>query len=155
VTRRPADPRRERPEGPGHGGPAQASSPRRALLLDDASEDAIRACVSLGLAVVRVRTVSAGRALLAHSAFVLVDGRIASPRPLEEEIQHRLDAFFDRLRGHASGGLYEAVMRLVERPLIAGALAREKGVRSAAAETLGIDRGTLARRMRALRLGRS
>jgi len=41
-------------------------------------------------------------------------------------------------------------MREVEKPLIAGALARANGIRTAAAEALGIDRGTLARRIRAL-----
>jgi Fis family transcriptional regulator, factor for inversion stimulation protein len=44
------------------------------------------------------------------------------------------------------------VMQQVERPLLTGALARSGGVRAAAAATLGIDRGTLARRLRALGL---
>jgi Fis family transcriptional regulator len=112
----------------------------------------VRACGEAGLDVVRASTLAAGRVLLVHggSRFAFVDGRIASPRPLDEEIRHRLDAFFDRLRGHDASGLYEAVMREVERPLIAGALARARGVRAMAAEALGIDRGTLARRMRAL-----
>ena len=42
----------------------------------------------------------------------------------------------------------------VERPLVSGALARARGVRGAAADALGIDRGTLARRLRALGLDR-
>ena len=125
----------------------------KALLLEDAPPALARACAAAGLEVVRVRSVRAGRALLATATFALVDGRISRPRPLDEEIQHRLDAFFERLRGHAAGGLYDAVMREVERPLVTGALARAKGVRSAAAEALGIDRGTLARRLRALGIG--
>jgi Fis family transcriptional regulator, factor for inversion stimulation protein len=124
----------------------------RALLLDDAPAAVVRACNESGLDVVSVSTPDAGRVLLARAGgrFALVDGRIAAPRPLDEEIRHRLEAFFDRLRQHEASGLYAAVMREVERPLIAGALARAGGVRAAAAETLGIDRGTLARRMRAL-----
>jgi Fis family transcriptional regulator len=124
----------------------------RALLLADAPEALVRACAEAGLAIDRARTPADGRALAARGGYALVDGRVFGPRPLEEEIQHRLDAFFERLRGHRASGLYDAVMREVERPLIAGALARTRGVRAAAAEALGIDRGTLARRMRALGL---
>lgn len=127
----------------------------RALLLEDAPPELRRACAAAGLAVEETASVAKGRARLARERFALVDGRIARPRPLEEEIQHRLDAFFDRLAGHRAAGLYDAVMRAVERPLVAGALARARGVRASAAETLGIDRGTLTRRMRALGIDRT
>jgi Fis family transcriptional regulator len=124
----------------------------RALLLEDAPPALASACREAGLEVVTVPTAEVGRGLIARGGgrFALVDGRIAAPRPLDEEMRHRLDAFFDRLRRHEASDLYEAVMREVERPLIAGALARAGGVRASAAETLGIDRGTLVRRMRAL-----
>ncbi len=123
-----------------------------ALLLPDSPGAIVRACEEAGLEIVRAHTVAHGRLLLVQggSRFAFVDGRIAAPQPLDEEIRHRLEAFFERLRGHDASGLYEAVMREVERPLIAGALARARGVRATAAEALGIDRGTLARRMRAL-----
>jgi Fis family transcriptional regulator len=124
----------------------------RALLLEDAPPELERACDAAGLEVVRARSVRAARVLLARGTYALVDGRVARPRPLDEEIQVRVDAFYDRLRGHSASGLYDAVMREVERPLIAGALARARGVRLAAAESLGIDRGTLSRRIRALGL---
>ena len=126
----------------------------RALLLADGPVPLLRACQAAGCEVTRVRTVAEGRAILSRSKFELVDGRIAQPPPLEEEIQGRLDLFFERLGGHPSGGLYQAVMREVERPLVAGALVRARGVRSTAARALGIDRGTLARRLRALGLHR-
>ncbi len=122
----------------------------RALVLPDTSAEVVRACEAAGLEVVRVSTVAAGRVLVARDAFAFVDGRVASPRPLEEEVHDRLCRFFERLHDHDAAGLYAAVMREVERPLIACALARANGVRAAAAETLGIDRGTLARRIRAL-----
>ncbi|HZY03078.1 MAG TPA: helix-turn-helix domain-containing protein [Anaeromyxobacteraceae bacterium] len=128
----------------------------RALLLAEAPSPLLRACQASGCEVTRVRTVAEGRAVLSRSRarFDLVDGRIAHPPPLDEEIQERLDLFFERLGGHPSGGLYQAVMREVERPLVSGALARARGVRSAAARALGIDRGTLARRLKALGLHR-
>ena len=122
----------------------------RALVLPDTAPEVVIAFEGAGLEIVRVATVAAGRVLLARGPWAFVDGRIASPRPLDEEISHRLDVFFERLREHGAAGLYAAVMREVEKPLIAGALARANGVRAAAADVLGIDRGTLARRLRAL-----
>lgn len=129
-------------------------APGKALLLDDAAPELVRLCVAGGLTMVRAASLADGRARLARERFVVVDGRIARPRPLEEEIQHRLDAYFDQLHGHPAAGLYHAVMRAVERPLVSGALARARGVRGAAADALGIDRGTLARRLRALGIDR-
>jgi Fis family transcriptional regulator, factor for inversion stimulation protein len=124
----------------------------RALLLDDASSGLRTACEASGLAVVRARSVAEARALLGRGRYDLVDARLARPLPLEEEIHLRLDLFYERLRGHTAAGLHQAVLREVERPLIRAALRRARGVRSAAAEALGIDRGTLVRRMRALGL---
>ena len=127
------------------------SRPLKALLLADSAELA-RACATAGFEIVHAVDVAEGRALAARERFAIVDARVARPRPLDEELHHRVEAFFERLRGHAAEGLYGAVMREVEKPLIAGALARANGVRAAAAAALGIDRGTLVRRMRALGL---
>jgi Fis family transcriptional regulator, factor for inversion stimulation protein len=122
----------------------------RALLLDDASDGLLRGCAGSGFTVTRVPSVARGRALLARGGFDLVDGRIARPAPLEEEILSRLDLFYERLKGHSYAGLYQAILREVERPLITAALKRARGVQSETAKALGIDRGTLARRMKAL-----
>jgi len=124
----------------------------RALLLADAPEALLRACADAGATVVRARSVGEGRALVARERFDLVDGRLARPMPLEWEIRERIERFYEQLQGHSATGLYQAVLHEVERPLIAAALARAKGVRADAARVLGIDRGTLARRIRALRL---
>lgn len=126
----------------------------KAVLLADAPETLTAACARAGLDVVRAASPSEARAMAARGGFDLVEARLAGPLPLDAEIQARLDAFFSRMRGQRASGLYAAVMREVERPLIVAALARARGVRSAAAEALGIDRGTLARRMRALGLAR-
>lgn len=126
----------------------------RALLLDSAPAGIERAFAELGIEIVRARTTTEGRGLLARERFELVDGRLARPMPLEWEIRQRIELFYEQLRGHRATGLYQAVLSEVERPLIAAALARANGVRADAARVLGIDRGTLARRIRALRIGR-
>jgi len=126
----------------------------RALLLDDAPAAVDRACADAGVEVTRAASAAEARSLLARDRFELVDGRLARPMPLEWEIRQRIEIFYEQLKGHTATGLYQAVLREVERPLIAAALARAKGVRADAAHVLGIDRGTLARRMRALRIGR-
>jgi Fis family transcriptional regulator len=124
----------------------------KALLLADAPDQLRAACANAGADVVRARSVDEARALLERETFDLVEGRLARPMPLEWEIRARIDLFYEKLRGHPATGLYQAVLREVERPLISAALARAKGVRADAARVLGIDRGTLARRIRALRL---
>jgi Fis family transcriptional regulator len=137
----------------------------KAILLEDAPPALADACARAGAEVIRARTAAEARALAAGGGFDLVDARATAALPLDVELQSRVDAFFARLRGQTgrgqrprptqpAAGLYAAVMREVERPLIAGALARARGVRAAAALALGIDRGTLARRMRALGLDR-
>ena len=122
----------------------------RALLLPDAPAELLRACALAGAELVRARSAEEGHMLLSRERFDLVDGRLAGPVKLEVEIRQRIELFYEQLKGHTATGLYQAVLREVERPLIAAALARARGVRADAARVLGIDRGTLARRMRAL-----
>lgn len=124
----------------------------RALLLPDAPPALQNLCEALGVERTVVPTVTEARRRLAQQRFDLVDGRIARPAPLEWEIRHRVEQFYDHLRGQEVSGLYDAVMREVERPLLSAALSRARGVAANAAKDLGIDRGTLARRLRALGL---
>jgi Fis family transcriptional regulator len=126
----------------------------RALLLADAPRALLALCEDGGIERVVVPTVADARLRLQHERFDLVDGRVARPAPLEWEIRHRVELFYRQLQGQEVSGLYDAVMREVERPLLTAALARARGVASLAARDLGIDRGTLARRIRALGLSR-
>jgi len=130
--------------------PPEPRQPLRALLLEGATAQLEDACLAAGVQVTRSRSAAEARGLLARDSFDLVDGRLARPMPLEWEIWQRVELFYEELRGNKAAGLYQMVLREVERPLLSVALARANGIRADAARMLGIDRGTLARRIRAL-----
>jgi Fis family transcriptional regulator len=69
--------------------------------------------------------------------------------PLRSMTEQALDSYFTSLNGHAPGHLYDLVMREVEEPLFRAALDYSEGNQSRAAEVLGINRGTLRKKLRA------
>jgi Fis family transcriptional regulator len=56
--------------------------------------------------------------------------------------------YFASLNGHAPGHLYDLVMREVEEPLFRAVLDFSAGNQSRAADILGINRGTLRKKLR-------
>jgi Fis family transcriptional regulator len=68
--------------------------------------------------------------------------------PLRSHAEAALGSYFTSLNGHAPGRLYELVIREVEEPLFRAALAYADGNQSRAAEILGINRGTLRKKLR-------
>lgn len=60
-----------------------------------------------------------------------------------------LHGYFNRLNGHKPGDLYQLVLGEVERPLLEVVLDYTNGNQSEAAEILGINRGTLRKKLRA------
>jgi Fis family transcriptional regulator len=68
--------------------------------------------------------------------------------PLRSHAEQALGSYFASLNGHAPGHLYELVMREVEEPLFRAALEYADGNQSRAAEILGINRGTLRKKLR-------
>ncbi len=68
--------------------------------------------------------------------------------PLRSHAEQALDSYFTSLNGHAPGHLYELVMREVEEPLFRAALDYAEGNQSRAADILGINRGTLRKKLR-------
>ncbi len=71
----------------------------------------------------------------------------ASEMPLREHAEAALDAYFQRLNGHRPSGLYQLVLREVEEPLFRAVMDYTEGNLLRAAEILGINRGTLRRKL--------
>jgi Fis family transcriptional regulator, factor for inversion stimulation protein len=59
-----------------------------------------------------------------------------------------LDTYFSNLNGHRPGRLYDLVLREVEEPLFRAVLDYADGNQSRAADILGINRGTLRKKLR-------
>jgi Fis family transcriptional regulator len=68
--------------------------------------------------------------------------------PLRSHTEQALDSYFTYLNGHAPGRLYDLVMREVEEPLFRAVLDYAAGNQSRAADILGINRGTLRKKLK-------
>ena len=73
--------------------------------------------------------------------------------PLEELLYQRLGLFFDQLHGRKVPELYRVLMDQVDRAVLRQAIERCDGQLGTAAEFLGVDRNTLSRKVRKLKLG--
>jgi len=67
--------------------------------------------------------------------------------PLREHAEAALDAYFKRLNGDRPSGLYQLVLREVEEPLFRSVMDYTDGNQMRAAAILGINRGTLRRKL--------
>ena len=68
--------------------------------------------------------------------------------PLRNHAEQALHSYFTSLNGHRPARLYELVLREVEEPLFKAVLDYASGNQSAAAGILGINRGTLRKKLR-------
>ena len=71
-----------------------------------------------------------------------------SPRPLQETVRSALKEYMLTLEGDDPTELYAMVMREVERPLLECALQHCEGNQTRAAQCLGLNRGTLRKKLR-------
>ena len=69
---------------------------------------------------------------------------------LRSHTEHVLHEYFASLNGHRPARLYDLVMREVELPLFRAVLEYADGNQSRAAVILGINRGTLRKKLRTL-----
>lgn len=72
--------------------------------------------------------------------------------PLRSHTERALHDYFASLNGHKPARLYDLVIREVEEPLFRAVLDYAEGNQSRAAGILGINRGTLRKKLRALGL---
>jgi Fis family transcriptional regulator len=68
--------------------------------------------------------------------------------PLRRHAEEALSAYFSSLNGHRPARLYELVLREVELPLFKSVMDYAEGNQSRAATILGINRGTLRKKLR-------
>ncbi len=68
--------------------------------------------------------------------------------PLGSMTRTALDEYLATLNGHKPCDLYEMVISEVERPLLEAVLEYTRGNQSRAAAVLGINRGTLRKKLR-------
>jgi Fis family transcriptional regulator, factor for inversion stimulation protein len=73
--------------------------------------------------------------------------------PLRTMTTEALEAYFATLNGHKPSQLYDLVMREVEEPLFKAVLDYAEGNQSRAADILGINRGTLRKKLKEYGLG--
>lgn len=70
--------------------------------------------------------------------------------PLRTHTEHALNEYFASLNGHRPAHLYDLVLREVEEPLLKAVLDYTEGNQVRAAGILGINRGTLRKKLRQL-----
>ena len=75
-----------------------------------------------------------------------------SKKPLHKHTEDALDDYFKSLNGDRPGDLYDLVIGEVERPLFKAVLDYTQGNQSQAAGILGINRGTLRKKLRSYSL---
>lgn len=72
----------------------------------------------------------------------------ANNKPLRHLTEEALSTYFTNLNGHEPCDLYQLVLHEVEPPLLKAALDYSDGNQSRAADILGINRGTLRKKLR-------
>ena len=75
--------------------------------------------------------------------------------PLRNHAERALSDYFTSLNGHRPAHLYDLVLREVEEPLFRLVLDYAEGNQSEAANLLGINRGTLRKKLKELGLSQS
>lgn len=67
--------------------------------------------------------------------------------PLRDQVKQSLKQYFAQLDGAAPAGLYDLVLKEMEHPLLECAI-EHTGNKSKAAQLLGINRGTLLKKLK-------
>lgn len=78
--------------------------------------------------------------------------RASNKKPLRTHTEEALDRYFASLNGDRPGDLYELVLGEVEQPLFKAVMDYTHGNQSQAAGILGINRGTLRKKLKSYSL---
>ena len=71
---------------------------------------------------------------------------------LSHAVKHSIRRFLYELDGAQPNNMYDLVLRQIERPLFEAILEHTKGNQSRAADLLGLNRGTLRKKLRSYNL---
>ena len=72
---------------------------------------------------------------------------------IQECVQESMETYFSNLDGQGTNELYKMVISEVEQPLLRVVLKHTRGNQTRAAEILGINRGTLRKKLKMYDLG--
>ena len=70
-----------------------------------------------------------------------------SNKNIEECVRSSLESYFRDLHGIEPDGMYDMLVRAVEKPLLDVVMARAEGNQSRAAQWLGLNRNTLRKKL--------
>ena len=70
-----------------------------------------------------------------------------SKKHIEESVRTSLEGYFKDLRGEEPDGLYDMMVRVVEKPLLEVVMAQADQNQSRAAQWLGLNRNTLRKKL--------
>ena len=70
-----------------------------------------------------------------------------SKKNLQDSVRLSLDSYFKDLHGIEPDGIYDMLVKTVERPLLEVVMARADNNQSKAAEWLGLNRNTLRKKL--------
>ena len=68
-------------------------------------------------------------------------------RPLRYHVQQAVEQYFVELEGESTTNLYQTILQEVEKPLLEVVLKQTQGNQSKTALILGLNRGTLRKKM--------
>ncbi len=87
-----------------------------------------------------------------HHMEKLLDGDKQEISQLYNAVKHSIRRYLYELEGTTPTDMYDMVLRQVEKPLLEAILEHTKGNQSRAAEYLGLNRGTLRKKLRTYNL---
>lgn len=88
-----------------------------------------------------------------HGELRAADGSGNAVGPIRACVSQALEAYFHRLSVHECEGLYKLVLAEVEIPMLEAVLRHCGGNQTKAAQVLGINRGTLRKKLQQYGLG--